>query len=479
MKTLLTVTTLLALSGASAQTPAFRDVACPTDAPIPADRCGFVTVPERHEAPDGKKIELFVAVKRAATPDKRPDPVFYLEGGPGAPGSVSAGALGQLFPDRDVVGIDQRGIGRSLPALNCPAVNALSNDSTLQSNAAISEAFTNALVACGDALRASGVNLAAYRASESALDVDVVRRALGYDKINVYGGSYGTRLAQEVMRRAPNGLRAVVLDSSVPTTVDRVASTPEAVDASLKRVLAACAADAACNRKYPNLAAAYADVLAKLGRAPLRVTTRGVPGPLDAQAFQALVLGSLYFPQGLAEVPALIVAARDADVTFIQNSFSVKFGEAIADTLSWGAFYSHECPGEVAFTTPANLQAAYAKTPAWQAALGLVPGISSTSIFEVCRAWNLTAPSAGENDPVRSSVPTLLLAGEFDPVTPPAWLDLVASGLTNARKVVIAGQSHGVGLTSLCGALTVRAFLDDPTRELDTSCAAGGKIEFK
>lgn len=480
MTSLLILSALLAVNGGAASpNPAFRDVACPPGFAAPVDRCGYVTVPELHANPNGKTIELFVAVKHANSTTKKPDPVFYLEGGPGAPGSVSAGALGSIFPERDVVGIDQRGVGRSLPALNCENVNALSNDPNLRTNAQVSEAFTKALEACGAKLRAAGVNLGAYRASESALDVDFVRRALGYDKINVYGGSYGTRLAQEVMRRTPNILRAVVLDSVIPASVDRVSSTPEAIDASLNRVFAACAADAACHRKYPNLRATYADVLGQLDKTPLQIRSRGVAEPLNAQAFQGLVLGSLYFVPGLQEVPALIAAARDGDANFIQNSFAAKFGEAIADTLTWGAFYSHECQGEVAFTTPANLAAAYTRTPQWRAALGLVPGISSASIFDVCKSWNLTAPSPNENTPVASTVPTLLLSGEFDPVTPPAWQGVVARTLPNAQSLVLAGQAHGAGLTSLCGATSVRAFLDDPTKNIDASCAAGGTISFK
>lgn len=476
----LALTAALAASAAFAQpAPAFREAPCPTDAPVPADRCGYVSVPERHAAPDGKRIEVFVAVKRATAPQKRADPVFYLEGGPGAPGSVSAGVLGTIFPDRDVVGLDQRGVGRSLPALACPEVNALTARDDLQSNAAISEAFTKALVGCGETLRKAGVDLAAYRASESALDVEFVRRALGYDRINLYGASYGTRLAQEVMRRAPASLRAVILDSVIPAAVDRVASTPAAIDASLRRVFAACAADAACRTKYPDLEGVYRETFEKLTRAPLRVDVKGTGGALNGQGLQGLVLGSLYFAPGVAELPGLIFAARDGRADVIAGSFGARFAGAVSDSLSWGAFYSHECPGEVAYATPANLETAYGRTPEWRAALGLVPGIASASIFEVCRAWGLSAPSANENDPVRSAVPTLLLAGEFDPVTPPGWLTLVAEGLTNARRAVLSGQSHGAGLTSLCGVSIGRAFLADPAKEPDAACASGGKVTFR
>lgn len=469
----------LLTTGLAAAAPTFREAPCPPGGPVPADRCGFVRVPEKHAAPDGKHIELFVAVKRASAPTRQADPIFYLEGGPGAPGSGTAGVLGTIFPERDVIGIDQRGTGASLPSLRCPEVDALMAREDLQSNAAISEAFTDALLACGEALKKSGVDLTAYRASESALDVDLVRQALGYDRINLYGASYGTRLAQEVMRRRPGILRSVVLDSVIPTNVDRVAATPRAIDESLRRVFAACAADQACSTRYPALPEMYRQTFDKLTRTPLDVRVKGTSGRLNGQGLQSLMLGSLYFAPGIAELPALVVAARDGNASVIEASFAAKFAEMLGGSLAWGAFYTHECPGEVAFSSRATLEAAYATFPQWREGLGLVPGIASTSIFDVCRAWGLTAPGAGENDPVRADVPTLLLAGEFDPVTPPAWLDAASQTLTNAQAIVVTGQAHGAGLTSTCGALSARAFLADPTRKVDASCAAGQKIQFR
>jgi len=457
----------------------FREVPCPADAPAPADRCGYVTVPEVHAAPDGKHIELFVAVKHATAATKQPDPIIYLEGGPGAPGSFAAGVLGQVFPERDVIGIDQRGIGRSTPTLHCPQVTAVTRRQDLQTGAAMQRAFTQALTECGQNLKRAGIDLAAYRASESALDVDHVRRALSYDTINLYGSSYGTRLAQEVMRRTPRILRSVILDSVIPANVDRVAATPRAVNDALHRVFATCAADQACNRTYPNLRETYQQAFEKLNRNPLKVNITGTGGKLDGHAFQGLVLGSLYFSLSVAEVPSLIHAARSGNTRAIENTFAAKTAGFIADAVSWGAFYTHECQGEVAYSSRANLAAAYVSTPHWKEALGRIPGIASAGIFDVCQAWGLTTASAHENDPVTSSVPTLLIAGEFDPVTPPAWLTLASRTLTRAQTVVLTGQSHAVGLTSRCGVAMAQAFIHDPTAKLDTACATSTRMTFK
>ena len=138
-----------------------------------------------------------------------------------------------------------------MPTLQCRQVNALYNRQDGQSNADMPSAFTKALIACGQNLRKSGINLTAYRAAESALDIDDVRRALQYDTINLYGSSYGSRLAQEIMRRTPAILRSVVLASAIPASIDRVSATPQAVEESLKRVFSACATRQGMQPKVP------------------------------------------------------------------------------------------------------------------------------------------------------------------------------------------------------------------------------------
>lgn len=469
----------LPAGGSPAQaSPTFRTVACPTE--IKASQCGYVRVPLDHAQPQGPQIELFVAVKKAAAPaaQRAADPLFYLEGGPGAPSSPAAGQLAQVFPNRDVVGIDQRGIGRSLPSLGCPQVTELMNRKDLKTTE-LSPLFSKALTDCGAALREKGVKLEFFNTGQAALDVEAVRRALGYRQINLYGASYGTRLAQEVMRRAPDSLRAVVLDSVIPPSVDRVARSAASIQEASERVFKACAADADCNRKYPDLKNTYRAVLKQLNAKPLPVQFKGTAGELDAPGFQSLLVGAMYFEPGLQEFPGMIVAARDGKIDVLKNSFAVKFGEAAADTLTWQAFFTNECRGEVAYSTPDRLQAGLNAAPEFAKALGMAPGISSAEIFKVCQGLNLTAPAPHENEPVTSSVPVLLLAGEFDPVTPPAWLPEAAQNMKNNQQVVISGAAHGSGLSSQCGYQTVMGFLTDPTKKVNTACAAQGKLTFK
>lgn len=489
MKTLLPLTALLLASLAVAggvtapkvaPIPTFRAVTCPAD--VKASKCGFVKVPLDHAQPGGPQIELFVAVQgvsdKVPVDKKAADPLFYLEGGPGGPSAPSVGPLGQAFQNREVVGIDQRGVGRSLPSLNCAPLTALMNRVDLET-ADVLPLFQKAMTQCAADLRGKGVKLEYFNTAQAALDVDTVRRALGYSQINLYGASYGTRLAQEVMRRAPEGLRAVVLDSVIPVTVDRVARTPLALQEGLQRVFAACKADQGCDTKYPDLERTYRDVLKKLDTQPLKLNAQKMNSNLDAVAMQGIVFNSMYFPDGIAQIPGLIVAARDGDTKTIEGSFAVKLLEALADSLTWPAFFTNECMGEVAYSSPAALEKGLKAAPEFAGVLRSSPSISSPSVFGVCKSLGLTAPTPLENAGLNSDVPTLLLAGEFDPVTPVNWLREAQAGLSKGQSLVIKGASHGSGLTSECGFLTVFTFLQDPSKQVAPPCAGTGKLTFK
>lgn len=463
-------------SGGEGGGSAFRQVACPAE--VRATRCGFVTVPLDHAHPSGPQIELFVAVQRTAAPagQARPDPVFYLEGGPGARGSLALRRLVQVFPERELVGIDQRGVGRSVPALDCPGVNALLLRQDVATSA-IAPLFLEKLAACGATLRAQGVQLELFGTTQAALDVETVRRALGYGQINLYGSSYGTRLAQEALRRTPAHLRAVVLDSVIPASVDRVAQSPLAAKQALERVFAACAASVSCRTHYPNLAATYREALDRLAAAPLQLV--GSAGRIDAQTFQSRLVSKMYTRQGVSELPGLIAAARSGDAGAFDSVATQPFEESLSDALSWGAFYANECGGEVAYSSPARLSAGLDAAPEFAGALSLVAGISSRDIFRACASLHLTRPAPLENSTVRSIVPVLLLAGEFDPITPPEWLPAALAGLGRAYPVVLRGAAHGPGLTTGCGLSLVTAFISDPSQAPEKSCANQGFIRFR
>jgi pimeloyl-ACP methyl ester carboxylesterase len=475
LKTALFTLALATSSFAFAQTRAtFEKTACPSG--VTATECGFTVVPESRVATaSAKTIKLFTAVVRSRAVNKLPDPLVFLSGGPGEKAAALT-ILGQVFPRHDVVIFDQRGVGLSQPALECPEYAQVS---AAPDSAAGGDIATKALVTCGERFKTQGIDLSAYNATESAADVNDLRVALGFNKMLLFGVSYGTRLAQEVMRSYPQGLRAVVLDSVIPPQIDRAADTPRSLEESLQKVLRTCAADNACNAKYPNLEKTLNDLVTKLNAKPVTVTFGGTSSPLDGNGVLGLVVGSLYFAQGISELPNLIASLSAEKYDVLKGSFVEQFTQAVSDGITIGAFFSHECRGEMANSSILNLRATYTQFPRWAAAIGSAPSISSERGFAVCQAWGLIAPSGRENDALNSDVPTLLMAGEFDPVTPSRYLTLASAGLKNATVVEMKGQAHSVSLTNVCGFGIVAQFLTNPDAKPEVVCALQGKLNFK
>ena len=208
----------------------FEEAPCPFELPPghvegEAVECGYLIVPEDRADPDSRDIRLAVAIFRHPDGAPEPDPIIYLEGGPGgSPLEIRASNFdayfGPLFAaNRDIILFDQRGVGFSEPTLDCPAFTELYMD-LLDSNVdgeqltaqEILDRKVEAFMACAEDL-SMVADLSAYNTVANAADVNDLRLALGYDQVNLYGSSYGTRLALGVMRDFPEGLRSVVLDA--------------------------------------------------------------------------------------------------------------------------------------------------------------------------------------------------------------------------------------------------------------------------
>lgn len=447
---------------------------CP-EGTLEGAECGFVTVPARHDQPDGATLQIAVARVVSQDPNRIAEPIFFLSGGPGETALPTFVELASVYTFADLVVFDQRGTGASEPVLTCDAyAEALVSEVTATGDDVAAPLY-DALEGCGADFVAQGVDLGALTTTQTANDVNTIRAALGYERINLYGISYGTRLAQRIVQVHPDMVNAVVLDSVIPPQIDRPADTPRSAAESLQRVFDACAADPTCSANYPDLQAVYEQLYTDLNAAPPNVTLtiqeEPLEFPLTGDVLQGLVFGSLYNPQAIAELPALIFFVRDGAYERINESTAWQISQIVSEAINLPIFFTVECQGEVAFSDPTALEQTYAELPQWQPTLGVVPGISSTGVYELCANLGLGA-SEGENDPVQSDVPTLLLAGQFDPVTPPRYLETVSEGLTNATAVELPGQAHAVSLSSECGAQIVGRFLLNPTTDVDTSCTA-------
>ena len=469
----------------------FVEGPCPFSPPVDAGpRCGTVTVPMDWSAGTGS-VALAVAVYPSTAADPAPDPVIYLDGGPGshALDSTPIGATQLLDPLRargDVVVFDQRGAGRSEPRLDCPELTALSRDLEDRPNVDRDEAgslATDALAACRDRLTADGVDLAAFTTVNNAHDVEAIRVALGYEQWNLLGISYGTRLGLEVLRQHPDGVRTAVLDSVFPPQVDSTLENPATFLASFEAVVAACRAEPEC--------AAAGDLGQRLAALAQRLEANPLPveviNLLTAETDEVLVDGdtvvgvvnqALYSPTAFGDLPELVAELERGETAAASAYLSQQ--RTTEELFTTGMFFAIICNDEIAFADRAAVEAALPADPYGLQDRFDYSSNSGTGAFASCDAFapdRATPPPPIANEPVTSDVPALVMAGRFDPVTPVSWSEASAETLSRSHLVVDPNNSHGVS-PGRCGMAIVTAFLDDPDSRPDTSCFDEADVAF-
>lgn len=444
--------------------------------------CGILKVPEDRGQEDGPMIELHFAILRSSFEDTAPDPIIALSGGPGANAldmmDYWLGIFNTALAFRDVIVLDQRGVGYSQPSLNCPELEApyyanfAQNLSTVEQD----QRFTQALKSCRERLVQEGVNLSAYNSAASAADVDDLRRALGYSEWNLYGISYGTRLALTVMRDFPEGIRSVILDSVYPPQVDLFSSMAVDMQRALNLLFERCAADAECSRDYPDLEWVLFEVVDEVDAEPV---TLSVDNPSDSKAYQVLINGDrlilsiffmLYRTDYLPILPEVIYEIHAGDWEKFPSM--IRWGQLFNDELSEGIYTSVQCVEEAPFGSPEEVETANAAANS-----RLSQAMNNAYIFQDCAAWQVTPGPELENQPVVSDIPTLILVGEHDPVTPPTWGKSAAEHLSRAQYIEFPGVAHGAfgsfsHGTECSSRKIVEAFLADPEAPIEASCVA-------
>jgi pimeloyl-ACP methyl ester carboxylesterase len=460
--------------GESGEPGVFEPAPCDYEEDYDVDlECGYLAVPEDHADPDSALIYLAVTIIRSPGGTRYPDPVLYLEGGPG--GSATADVEGWLeqpfLQERDLILVDQRGTGWSEPSLNCHELET-GDDEDL-----------NAASACYKRLVGEGIDLAQYNSAASAADLALLRKALGYTEWNLFGISYGTRLALTALRDHPEGIRSVILDSVYPPEVNAYEEEPINGVAAFKRVFAGCAADQACARAFPDLERVFTALLAELDSEPAAFT---VIDPwtdeeedvlLDGVELADAIFQALYdtatipwipyaidqLAQGNYEEGWILLLGGEDEGGWLRSRGAGSYPRRLRQdedlTDSEGFFYSVECYEEVPFNSAEAAAALVAAHPS-PLVTYLVPG--ANAMFEICEIWDVGQPPAIETEPVRSAVPALVLAGAYDPVTPPAWAQSAARLLRNSFYFEFPEAGHGVADTE-CGALLMRDFLNNPS----------------
>ncbi len=465
-------------------TAAFAEAACEFDVPNGRDvTCGWLTVPEDRNDPDNSQtIRLHVAIFASDSDNPAPDPIVYLEGGPGGEALEAVPLIFEMrfapyLANHTLIMFDQRGTGYSEPSLACPEYTELSYE-LLEQDISPEEAgqqSMDVLLACRDRLAAEGVNLAAYNSAASAADLDDLRMALGYDEWNVWGVSYGTRLAQTLMRDYPEGVRSVILDSAYPLEVNLLTDTPQNVARAFAVFFAGCAADPACAEAYPDLETLFYDTVAQLNEEKIVLPVSNL---FTRDSYNAYFRGddligilfqSLYATEIIPELPKLIadVNAGEYDTlalllsSFLSNS----------DFFSAGMQFSVQCYEENSFATAEEITAVLAAHPELEPVFRDSPNLGPNALL-LCDQWGAGTAVPLENEPVTSDIPTLILAGEYDPITPPAWGEQVQANLSNAYFYAFPGTGHGVSLSGACAISIIQSFLAEPTAVPDTTCLA-------
>lgn len=445
--------------------------------------CGYLVVPEQRDRSDSRTIRLAVAIFHPEGGATRPDPVVYLSGGPGGSALETLrydfeGAFGAvLATGRDVIVYDQRGVGRSEPALDCPGVESLGwevADREIAGRALtpadITDLYVIAFDRCAAELREQA-DLTAYHSAASAADLVALRRALGYDELNLWAASYGTRLALTLMRDHPDGIRAVLLDSVYPPDVDLLTEGPGNAQRAFDRFFASCEANTVCSATYPDLRGTFDAVVAQLNADPATRpitntwTGESVPAVLTGDSMVGLVFQVLYDSELRLALPRLIAGAHagEFDELDVFRSALASRGSA----MSVGMTYAVQCREEFAFSSEAAFAEALAAHPAFAGLYAIAGGMA----FRVCESWGAGAAPPLENEPVRSDIPALLLSGAFDPVTPPRWATHAAETLSRATAYEIPWAGHGPSLSPGCAQDTWLAFLADPAQAPDNACA--------
>lgn len=446
---------------------------CPVEIPATAKAdCFTLHVPENRLKPGSRTIELPVIILRSASPEKRIDPVLYTAGGPGGTtlrNMKGRATLPQIL-NRDVILLEQRGNHYTKPDLMCPEMNqvrAAESELNISGREAVRREVEAAQV-CRKRFIADGIDLDGYNTRESAADIADLRSLLKIDQLNLYGVSYAAHLMLVVMREHPEEIRAVFLDSVLPTNVNYDEHGRSNLIRALDAVFSDCEADPACSRAHPEVRKNFAAVVSRLNAHPVEATMKSADGKSDLtyringrNVFEAIEV--LISDAGtIASIPSLIDSAFASNYALLKNALQQNIGEG---GYNWGARISVWCHDMAPFNDPAAVAREAARYPE-------MGGFPSTTVPpEVCAAWNVTPANADYVLPVTSKIPTLVYAGEYDPNTPPQWGMLTTQALPKATFVPFAGMTHGSGETR-CGWTLLARFLDDPEKPLDLNCAS-------
>jgi pimeloyl-ACP methyl ester carboxylesterase len=423
-------------------------------------QCGTLTRPENPSDPDGRQVDLKIAVVKSLSPKPLKDAVTVINGGPGGSSielfADMGSAFGLMRRERDILIVDQRGTGAS-NRLECKdldeAAQGYSDDDV-----------TQATTACLEALDADP---SFYTTSIAVQDLEAARMALGYDQLNLYGVSYGTRVALHYLRQFPDSVRTVIIDGVVPPAMALGPDIALNAQATLTGIFDRCRTDADCHAAFPDLQENFERLAAELKANPVSIEvahpTTGKIERLDLTYGHLAVTIRLmaYAPETASLIPIIINEATHKNYIPVASQ-AINVTTQLSGSLAYGMHNSVVCTEDTPFYPEPidreSLEATYL-------------GVEQVDVLQsICRTWPAGVIDEGMKEPVIADHPVLILSGEFDPITPPRYGDQVQANLPNSLHIVAPGQGHGV-IARGCMPTLATKFVDTANvAELDVEC---------
>lgn len=430
-------------------------------------KCGTLDVYENRATKEGRKISLKVVVIPATTAQREPDPFVYFAGGPGSAATEDAGGLAQAFPQilehRDMLFVDQRGTGSSHP-LDCKFYDQADLQSFLGYFFPLDDVRK-----CREQLETNS-DLKLYTTTIAADDMDEVRAALGYERLNLFGGSYGTRAALTYLKRHPQHVRAAVLHGVSPTDHFMPSDFPQQTERALQGVLSECVADKVCSEAFPKIKEEAKAVLAQLIKGPVEVEIKRprssdlVKVKLSRDLAAEAIRYMLYSPVPAGRIPLALHLASQGNYAPLTN-LAIGYRANLVGTGSNGMYLSVTCAEDLPWIKPGEGERMAANT--------FLGDYRLRQQREACALWPRAEIERDYSQPVKSDLPVLILTGQWDPVTPPSNGERAAKTLTNSLHVVVPSGAHGLnGLegTDCIDKLIVEFVGRGTTKGLDTAC---------
>jgi pimeloyl-ACP methyl ester carboxylesterase len=482
-------------ASAGAFRPSFDAAPCPDDVTnevLTPATCGFLTVLEDRSKPDGRTIQLFVARLDPPGGTTTVDPVINLGDLASLDDYAGMSPVAQRT-HRVLYLLDPRGIGHSTPALDCPEVPAVGPELAgfRLRDPARRTILLDAVAACHDRLVGQGIDLAAYDIAANANDLEDLRTTLGIASWNLMTDGSASRLAFEVARRFPQGLRSLIIDSPSLPTPDFLTIGPAALDLAISRIVAACAAQPACEGAYPDLDAMIRTAVAQLDARPLTFDVTGtvtaiqlgrpIPVVVDGAALLRWIRWSLGSQggKGSAPVPATVRSVLDGKLSATDGAV-INLASDVGDCLGLlgmstsceepniGALYSIVCRDVAGQIDQSRLDASIDARPAY------ADVFSPSPLLAPCDAWGVEPSGPGPQGSITGGIPMLVLRGAFDPFSaPPSEVSEATTGLDNVYVLDIPNQSYNVLGWTECPRSIRNAWIDAPNAPpADTSCLA-------